>query len=94
MCTFINGLQSEPCGSSWVLSPGPHKQKDDVLAAPDLDNLQYPRDAVGGATNCDLKVSWRLSPAQSDLGALCNCFQSANICLRYETTICVWGQIQ
>lgn len=44
------------------------------VCSSDLDNLQFSKDAFGGATNCDLKVYRRLSPAKRDLGALCNSF--------------------
>ena len=33
MCAFINGLQSEPYHSLWILRPDPSKQKDVVHAA-------------------------------------------------------------
>lgn len=73
MCAFINGPQPEPYHCLWILGPDPSTQKDVVHAA-DWGNLQFPKDAFGGATNCDLKVHRRGSLTKSDLRALCNYF--------------------
>lgn len=71
VCAFTNGLK-QPHLSLNFLCHVLHKWKDGCVCSSNVDNLQFPKDAFGGATNDDFKAHLckRLSPPQSDLGAL------------------------